>query len=316
MLDPMVQALLQRVPQLTSYAIWQKSPAEARADFKRFCLFAAPKDLPIGKIENVTAGTIPLRCYSPVAGGTELLPGIIYFHGGGFVLGDLDCYDALCRTLANESSCRVISVDYRLAPEHPFPAAVEDGFAAVQWVEDHAAELCVDANQIAVAGDSAGGNIAAVVCQLAKSNRGAPNIGFQLLIYPALRLDVAVQNGTGSDPATGTGFPLDLRGLNWFHRMYVPEEADAVDPRLSPLFAPDLAGLPPAYILTAGLDLLRADAIAYADRLKQAGVPVVHVDYETMIHGFLSMQGLIPLANDAIAAAAHAVSHALSQDEG
>src|SRR5438105_9838328 len=199
MLDPMIQALLQRVPQLTSYAIWEKSAAEARADFKRFSEFAAPRDLPIGKIENVMADTIPLRSYSPVAGGTELLPGIVFFHGGGFVLGDLDCYDALCRTLANESCCRVIAVDYRLAPEHPFPAAVEDCFAAVQWLEDHAAELCLDANRIAVAGDSAGGNLAAVMCQLAKARRGSPSIGFQLLIYPALRLDVAV-NGEQADP--------------------------------------------------------------------------------------------------------------------
>src|SRR5437764_981429 len=179
MLDPMIQALLERVPQLTSYAIWKKSPAEARADFKRFSLFAAPKDLPIGKVENVMAGTIPLRSYSPVAGGTELLPGTAFFHGGGIVLGDPDCSEALS----------------------------------------------------------------------------------------------------------------------------------------PPLFAPDLTGLPPAYIVTAGLDHLRADAIAYAERLKQAGVPVVHVDYETMIHGFISMQGLIPLATSAIAAAAHAVHQALADGE-
>src|SRR5438105_335443 len=240
MLDPMIQALLQRVPQLTSYAIWEKSPAEARADFRRFSLFAAPKDLPIGKVENVMAGTIPLRSYSPVAGGAELLPGIVFFHGGGFVLGDLDCYDALCRTLANESCCRVISVDYRLAPEHPFPAAVEDGFATLQWLEDHATELCVDANSIAVAGDSAGGNLAAVMCQKAKANSGSPNICFQLLFYPALRLDVTEQNDSAADPAIGTGFPLDLRALNWFHSRLVPEGDVPADPRLAPLFSPDL----------------------------------------------------------------------------
>lgn len=316
MLDPMIQALLQRVPQLTSYAIWEKSPAEARADFKRFSEFAAPKDLPIGKIEDVMAGTVPLRCYSPVAGGTELLPGIVYFHGGGFVMGDLDSYDALCRTLANESGCRIIAVDYRLAPEHPFPAAVEDCFAAVQWLEDNAAELCIDANCIAVAGDSAGGNLAAVISQMAKANRGSPNIGFQLLIYPALRLHVDAGSGSKIETLSGTGFPLDNRALNWFHRMYIPAGVDPADPRLSPLLAPDLTGMPPAYILTAGLDLLRGDAVAYAERLEQAGVAVVHVDYETMIHGFLSMQGLIPLAGSAIAAAARAAKQALCQDDG
>jgi acetyl esterase len=313
MLDPMIQALLQQVPQLTSYAIWEKSPAEAREDFRRFSEFAAPKDLPIGSVENITAGDISLRSYMPVAAGTELLPAIVYFHGGGFVLGDLDSYDALCRTLANESGCRVISVDYRLAPEHPFPSAVDDSFAAVQWVESNAAELLVDANRIAVAGDSAGGNLAAVVCQKAKENKGSPQIAFQLLIYPELRLLVERQPAVESDPG-GVGFPLDVRALSWFQKYYVPEGTDPDDPRLSPLLAKDLAGLPAAYIVTAGLDPLRDDAIAYAERLKQAGVAVVQVDYPTMIHGFFSMQGLIPLATSAIAASAHAVQQALAED--
>jgi acetyl esterase/lipase len=313
MLDPMIQALLQRLPQLTSYAIWEKSPLEAREDFRHFCEFAAPKDLPIGKVENIAAGTIPLRSYTPVAGDREMLPAIIYFHGGGFVLGDLDCYDALCRTLANESCCRVISVDYRLAPEHPFPAAVDDSFAAIRWVEDHAVELFVDANRIAVAGDSAGGNLAAVVCQKAKENKGSPQIAFQLLIYPSLRLTIDLRLPE-ADADAEAGFPLDTRALNWFYRYYVPEEVDLAGPRLSPLIAPDVAGLPPAYIVSAGLDPLKDDAVAYTERLKQAGVAVVHVDYPGMIHGFFSMQGLIPLASNAIAAAAHAVQHALADD--
>lgn len=312
----MIQALLERVPQLASYAVWEKSPAEAREDFRRFCEFAAPHDLPIGKVENVTAGTIPLRTYSPIAGGTAMLPAIVYFHGGGFVLGDLDSYDALCRTLANESNCRVISVDYRLAPEHPFPAAIEDCVAAVKWVEDHAAELLVDANHIAVAGDSAGGNLAALVCQKAQENRGVPQIAFQLLIYPALSLGPRrpVAEETGELPQMG--FPLDPRGLRWFQRYYIPEHMDPADPRLSPLSASDLAGLPAAYIVTAGLDPLRKDAIAYAERLKQAGVAAVQIDYPTMIHGFFSMQGLIPLASGAIAAAAHAAQQALAEEGG
>lgn len=308
----MIQALLQRMPQLASYAIWEKPPAEAREDFRRFSQFAAPSDLPIGKVESFAAGTIPLRSYTPIAG-SGLLPAIIYFHGGGFVLGDLDSYDALCRTLANESNCRVIAVDYRLAPEHPFPAAIEDGFAAVQWVEDHAAELLVDANHIAVAGDSAGGNLAAVVCQTAKQNKGAPEIAFQLLIYPALTMTAQIlTDEEAGEPAAELGFPLDPRALGWFHHYYVPEGVDPADPRVSPLSAVDLSGLPGAYIVTAGLDPLRGDAIAYAERLKQSGVAVVQVDYPTMIHGFFSMQGLIPLASDAIAAAAHAVNQALT----
>lgn len=315
MLDPMIQALLERAPQLASYAIWEKSPAEAREDFRRFSQFAAPHDLPIGKIENVSAGTIPLRSYTPIAGGTGMLPAIIYFHGGGFVLGDLDSYDALCRTLANESSCRVIAVDYRLAPEHPFPAAIEDSFAAVRWVEDHAAELLVDANHIAVAGDSAGGNLAALVCQKSKENRGSPQIAFQLLIYPVLSLSVPF-DGFEAGELPEMGFPLDPRALNWFQRYYVPDGVYPADARLSPLSATDLSGLPGAYIVTAGLDPLRNDAIAYAERLKQAGVAAVQIDYPTMIHGFFSMQGLIPLASGAIAAAAHAAQHALAEEAG
>ena len=313
MLDPMIQALLQRLPQLTSYAIWEKSPAEAREDFRQFCSFGAPGNLPIGKVENISAGSIPLRSYTPVARDSELLPVIIYFHGGGFVLGDLDCYDALCRTLANEGGCRVISVDYRLAPEHSFPAAVDDCFAVVQWVENHAPELLVDANRIAVAGNSAGGNLAAVVCQKAKESRNSPEIAFQLLIYPALRLSSDPEPGEEAGSGAEMGFPLDTRALNWFYRYYVPEGMDPSDPRLSPLNAADLTGLPPAYIVTAGLDPLKDDAVAYSERLKQAGVAVVHVDYPGMIHGFFSMQGLIPLASNAIAAAAHAVQHALAE---
>ena len=311
----MIEALLRQVPQLTSYAIWQKTPAEARDDFRRFSEFAAPKDVPIGRVDNIAAGNVPLRCYSPVAGGKDLLPAIVYFHGGGFVLGDLDSHDALCRTLANESGCRVIAVEYRLAPEHPFPAAVEDSFAALKWVEDHAAELLVDANRIAVAGDSAGGNLAAVLCHLAKDNGASPQIGFQLLIYPVVRIAFSQKPASAeTDVGVEAGFPLDVRALNWFHHYYVPAGADGADSRLSPLSALDLSGLPSAYIVTAGLDPLKNDAIAYADRLKQANVPVVHVDYQTMIHGFFSMQALIPLASGAIAAAAHAVRQALAED--
>lgn len=316
MLDPMIQALLERVPQLASYAIWEKSPPEAREDFRRFCQFAAPHDLPIGKVENISAGTIPLRTYTPIAGGTGMLPAIVYFHGGGFVLGDLDSYDGLCRTLANESNCRVISVDYRLAPEHPFPAAIEDSLAAVQWVEDHAAELVVDANHIAVAGDSAGGNLAALVCQKAKENKGVPHIAFQLLIYPALSLGIRRSGAEENGEVPEMGFPVDPRALCWFHRFYIPEGMDPADPRLSPLSASDLSGLPGAYIVTAGLDPLRNEAISYAERLKQAGAGAVQIDYPTMIHGFFSMQGLIPLASSAIVAAAHAVQDALSEETG
>jgi acetyl esterase len=311
-LDPTIQALFQHMPQLAIYPTWQRTPAEVRIAFKALCKLATPTVGAIGKVEDIAAdgpaGPIPLRVYTPVAAGSTALPAIIYFHGGGFVVGDLDCYDGPCRTLTNESGCRVISVDYRLAPEHPFPAAVEDCFAAAKWVEVNAPDLGVDPNRLAIAGDSAGGNLAAVTCLLAKENKSTPSIDFQLLIYPVVRFE----RGHSTRPF-GAGYFLDNRSIDWYRNHYVPSNVDPFDPRLSPLEAKDLSGLPPAYIVTAGFDPLRDEAIAYAERLKQAGVTVTHVDYPTMIHGFFSMQGLVPLSNEAIGAAAHALRDALNK---
>jgi acetyl esterase len=309
-LDPVIQALFEQFPQLAIRAVWERTPAEARVDFERFCQFANPQGGAIGKTEDIKvpgpAGPLGLRIYTPVAAGGAALPAIVYLHGGGFVVGDLDCYDALCRTLANESGCRVVSVDYRLAPEHPFPAAVDDCFAALQWVETNAADISVDPNRLAVAGDSAGGNLAAVTCLLAKQNKTKPQIAYQLLIYPDTRVAAA--------PSTrpfGSGYFLDNRTIEKYHSYYVPAGVDPADPRLSPIEAKDVSGLPPAYIVTAGFDPLREEGMAYAEKLKRAGVTVMQVDYPTMIHGFFSMQGVIPMASEAIAAAAHAVRDAM-----
>ena len=307
-LDPVIQALFRQMPQLASSPIWEKTPAQAREEFKWLCQLTDPKASPIGKTEDIEAdgpsGPISLRVYTPVASGGAALPAIVYFHGGGFVMGDLDCYDGLCRALANESDCRIISVDYRLAPEHPFPAAVEDCFAAAAWIEENASDLGVDANRIAVAGDSAGANLAAVVCLLAKDN--TPAIAFQLLIYPTTHF-----NANRGEDSSRTAYFLDGRAIAWFRNCYVPPGTDPADPRLSPLDAKDLNGLPPAYVVTAGFDPLREEGVAYAEKMKQAGVTVTHVDYPTMIHGFFSMPGLIPLASEAITAAAHAARNAL-----
>ncbi len=244
---------------------------------------------------------------TPVAAGGDPLPAIVFYHGGGFVLGDLDCYDPICRSLANESGCRVVAVDYRLAPEHPFPAAVEDCFAALKWVENNAAAIGVDANRIAVAGDSAGGNLAAVTA-LAAKEKGSPSLGFQLLIYPA----AAASLDTASAQAYGRGYFLDLPTITWFMKQYAPKP-DANDPRLIPMAAKDVSGLPPAYIVTAGLDPLHDGGQAYAEKLKAAGVKVTHVDYPTMIHAFFNMQNFLPVAREAIAAAAKAVKDAFAQ---
>jgi acetyl esterase len=247
-----------------------------------------------------------LRDYTPVAAGGPTLPAIVYFHGGGFVMGDLDTHDTLCRTLANESGCRIFSVAYRLAPEFPFPAAIDDAFAAVKWVEDNATTLGIDPNDIAVAGDSAGGNLAAVVCLIAKANKNTPHIAYQLMFYPS----IALTREFVTRPF-GQGYRLDDRAIQWFYSHYMPAGSDPMDERLSPIAAKDSSGLPPAYILTAGFDPLRDEAIAYAAKLKQAGVTVTHVDYPTMIHGFLTMQSWIPLATQAIAAAGQAVKDAV-----
>jgi len=313
-LDPVIRSLFDRMPELASYAIWEKTPEEARAEYKALSQ-AGDAPIAIGKIENFDApgpgGKLGMRSYTPVAAGGEPLPVLVYFHGGGFVIGDLDTHDSLCRSLANESGARVISVEYRLAPENRFPAAVDDCFAAVKWLEENATELGIDPNRIAVGGDSAGGNLAAVVCLLARENKNSPSIAFQLLFYPSIKLTRQfVQRPFGS------GYRLVDRAIQWFYCQYIPEDADDSDPRLSPIEAKDLSGLPPAYILTAGYDPLRDEGIAYAEKLKQAGVTVTHVDYPTMIHGFLSsMRSLIPLASEALAAAAIVLKDALKDEE-
>lgn len=312
--DPFVRSLFEQLPKLADLQVWKLSVEQARVEFKKLCTLADHKMAPIGRMENVEAeggdAPIPLRVYTPVAAGGSALPAIVYFHGGGFVLGDLDCFDSICRTLADSSNCRVLSVDYRLAPEHPFPAAVEDCFAALKWIEANAASLGIDPNRLAVAGDSAGGNLAAVLAQGAKANKG-PHIGFQLLLYPITRLNA-------DSPSSFAFSPTMLRepAINWFYNHYVPNADDAGsvlsdDPRLSPLKTEDLSGLPPAYIVTAGFDPLHDEGVAYADKLKAAGVKVRHVDYPTMIHGFFSMPSLIPLAGGALSAAGHAVQDAL-----
>jgi len=309
-LDPIISALFQRLPDLLTYRVWEKTPEDARDAYRKLCDASDPKDLAIGKSERLEvpgpAGTLVLRAYTPVAAGGPTLSAIVYFHGGGFVMGDLETHDGLCRTLANESGCRVFSVDYRLAPEFGFPAAIDDGFAALKWVEDNASALGIDPYDIAVAGDSAGGNLAAVMCLLAKANRNTPHIAFQVLFYPS----IALSREFVTRPF-GHGYRLDDRAIQWFYSHYMPAGADPMDDRLSPIAAKDVSGLPPAYILTAGFDPLRDEAIEYAAKLKQAGVTVTHVDYPTMIHGFLTMQNWIPLAAQAIAAAGQAVKDAL-----
>jgi acetyl esterase len=227
------------------------------------------------------------RIYTPVRGDRAGAPGLVWFHGGGWVIGSIESHDGICRALASRSGVVVVSVDYRLAPEHPFPAAPDDAVAATSWVLDNAGSLGVNPAAVAVGGDSAGGNLAALVTL---KLRGASRVpAFQMLIYPATDL-------TRSQPSHrsfGEGFMLPEPAMKWFLRHYLPDPQLERDPRASPLFAPDLSGLPPALVVTAGFDPLRDEGRAYADRLRDAGVAVEYVCSEGSMHGFLHTAGAI-----------------------
>jgi acetyl esterase len=244
-------------------------------------------------IEGAT-GPLRARHYAPVGTGSAE-PLLVFFHGGGFVLGDLDTHDAPCRLLCRHAPMHVLAVDYRLAPEHPFPAAIEDAVAAFHWAALHAEQLGADAARVCVGGDSAGGNLTAVLAQQVRRT-GGPTPAAQLLVYP--NLDSSL--GSRSAELFASGFVLDTKDRRWFTRHYVPDGVDRADPRLSPLRVADVSGLCPAYIVTAGFDPLRDEAEAYASKLVEAGVHAILRRHEGFVHGFLNMVGVSP-ASRAIA---------------
>jgi acetyl esterase len=248
---------------------------------------------------------IPVRVYRPTL--DQDLPALVYFHGGGFVICNLDTHDRLCRNLANASGSVVVSVDYRLAPEHKFPAAAEDAFAATRYVAEHAAEFGVDPNRIAVGGDSAGGNLATVVALMARE-RGGPSLKFQLLIYPVVDFD----DDSPSMREYGQNHFLTRESMEWFTSSYVATAVDRRAPYASPWYATDLHGLPPAMVMTAECDPLRDQGEAYGRRLQEAGVAVVIKRYDGMIHPFFSLSGIIDAGRVAIADAGSAVRQALN----
>lgn len=272
----------------------------SRAAISRLARIADVKDEPIGRIENgsmaLPSGPLAYRSYTPVGQDGATLPGLVFFHGGGFVIGDLDTHEGLCRMLANAGGCRVISVDCRLAPEHPFPAPIEDGFAATQWVFDNAASLKID--KLAVGGDSTGANIAAVVCQLAKQAAG-PEIALQLLICPLVESEPKSPRPSRREFAEG--YFLDAVALRGGADLYCPDPALRSDPRVSPILAVDLSGLPPALVHTAECDPLRDEGQAYAERLRESGVDVTSTCHAGMIHHFYCLGRAIPYARTALA---------------
>ena len=244
------------------------------------------------RIENIRipgpAGEIPARVYAPSAGGPPL-PAVAYFHGGGWVQGDLETHHGLCARLAKHAGVLVVAIDYRLAPEHKFPAAVEDCLAAYRWLRTRGGDIGADSARVAVAGDSAGGNLSAVVSQLAAAG-GTPVPTCQALIYPAV--DFSFETDSHRDLADGHVIPRDR--ILWYMEQYLSSEAERADLRASPLRAPSLAGQPPALVVTGGFDPLRDEGRAYADRLREAGVSVVHREYPGQFHAFVSLTKAIP----------------------
>jgi acetyl esterase len=310
-LDPQVETLLRSLSERKAPRIWEIPVPEGRAMYRSTARALELKDVSIGRIENREidgpAGKIPVRLYTPVGASSGLLPLLVYFHGGGFVIGDLETHDTTCRLICNESGVRLMAVDYRLAPENKFPAALEDAFAAVAWAEKNATDINVDANRIAVGGDSAGGCLAAQICLRARDEK-APHVAFQLLIYPGLDMN----SDTPSRRRYAKGYILEEDSIKWFYKQYVPEGMSLEDRELSPLRADDFSNLPPAHIVTAEFDPLRDEGSAYADQLRAAGVEVTHIDYEGMIHGFCNMTGAIDVARTALKRAAADLRTALN----
>lgn len=310
-LDPVLKAFLDQVASMGGPKTWEMTPTEARESFAALMQLAGPKDIPIGKVTNIAIpaphGEIAARSYAPVAANSQGLPTLVFFHGGGWVIGNIDTHDGLCRMIANGSGCRVISVEYRLSPESKYPDAVDDAVAALEWVEKNASQLGVDANLLAVGGDSAGGDLAAVLAQIAKA-KGGPKLSYQLLFFPVTQIG----EETRSLREYAEGYFLERKTLDWFYAQYLPGDADKKDPRISPLAAEDVSGLPPAYIMLAGFDPLHDEGLAYAEKLRAAGVPVIVADYPDMVHDFIYLQSVLPQASEALNAAAKALKDALS----
>ncbi len=277
------------------------SAPEARELFLAAREVLASDPPPVAEIRELSApgptgAAIPLRLYrGATTAAADILPALVYFHGGGWVIGDLDTHDSLCRHLANAAHCIVVAVDYRLAPEHKFPAAVEDCFAATSWIAQEAASLGIDRERLAVGGDSAGGNLAAVVSLIAR-DQGKPKLRCQALLYPAVECGMT----HASHDRFAEGYLLTRPTMKWFYDHYLREPADVDDWRASPLRAADLSGVAPALVLTAGNDVLCDEGDAYARRLEQAGVAVQLRHFPDQIHGFLTMGKIVQAAEPAL----------------
>ncbi len=304
-LDPEIAWVLDRVAKSGQPPLETLSPAEARRLYARN---AAVLDLPPAPMASIEmravpgpAGPISIRLYSPPATGVPE-PLLVFFHGGGWVIGSIETHDRTCRALAAQAACRVASVEYRLAPEHPFPAAVDDAFAAWRAIAGDAAAWGADERRIAIGGDSAGGSLTAAVCHLAK-RAGAPAPRLQVLIYPSTDMS----RDYPSHGRFGEGYLLTRDLRDWFGRHYLGSKSERADPRASPLRFGEFRGLPPAHIQTAGYDPIQDEGIAYAEALAAAGVAVEHRHYPGLVHGYLQLAGYAKAARTALGDAASAL---------
>ena len=307
-LDPNMKAMLDQMEAMGAPPLHSMTPADARASMDAMVALMGPvEDVASVADRTIDAGgqTLPVRIYRPDGLGDGPAPTLVFYHGGGFVIGGLVSHDRDCRALANRGKCQVIAVDYRLAPENPFPAAPDDAIAALEFVVANAAELAVDVDRLAVGGDSAGGNLSAVVALHAR-DAGIP-LRLQLLIYPA------VAGKEGDYPSrvdNATGYMLDADSIRWFTSAYFPD-GEPDDWRAAPMRAASHEGVAPALVITAEYDPLRDEGEAYAAKLESDGVPAKATRYDGMIHGFFGMGGIVPAANAAVDEAGDALREAL-----
>ena len=296
-LNPLLEQMLAELARSEAPPLSGMTPTEAREMYRAMQSVQNIIELP--HVADLTLpgpdGEIPCRVFHPETGSDKPLPCVLYFHGGGWVIGDLNTHDHVCRSLAKTSGCILLSVDYRLAPESTFPASFDDCYAAMDWISANGSELGMDPSRLAVAGDSAGGNLAASVALAARDNKG-PAIGAQALVYPVTDTSLAYP----SYRENGEGYLLTRESMEYFINTYVPDATQRADQRVAPIRAADLGGLPPALIITAEFDPLRDEGEAYAARLRAAGVETEVTRYDGMIHGFFNMAEMIPDGQTAI----------------
>ena len=310
MLDPQAQALMNLMIDKGIPPVYTQTPTEARASYRARRSFTQPDAPEVGRVQDLSfqhSGVdIAVRVYHPAAA-SPALPALVYLHGGGWTIGDLDTHDVLCRSLCQQAGGVVVSVDYRMGPEHKFPAAYDDAVAAWQWVASQSEALSIDPARIAIGGDSAGGNLAAAAC-LGLRDLGHKPV-MQLLIYPS----TLMAPDTDSYRNNGQGYMLTRESMAWYSGNYLRGPQDTLDWRASPQLATSHANLPPALVLTAGFDPLRDEGLLYADALSRAGVPAQYICFERQIHGFITMGRVMQEANTAVALCAQALRTAWKQ---